>query len=77
LRKRQYNPYYPQPYERFTEQGVLEKGKEFLVGKEYWNFLGGNRTFEELLNLFDLVGKKFKNDIQKKIQQVAKNKMQS
>lgn len=70
-----YNPYHPQPYERFTEQGVLERGKEFLIGKEYWDFLGGKNTFEELLKLFDLVGKKFKEKIRQKIQQVAKEKM--
>lgn len=71
-----YNPYYPQPYERFTEQGVLEKGKEFLIGKEYWDFLGGEKTFEDLLKLFDFVGKKFKEQIQKKIREVAKEKME-
>jgi len=70
-----YNPYHPQPYERFTEQGVLDRGKEFLIGKEYWDFLGGEKTFEELLALFDGVGKKFKDKIKKKIQQVAKEKM--
>ncbi len=70
-----YNPYHPQPYERFTEQGVLERKKEFLIGKEYWDFLGGEDTFEELLALFDLVGKKFKSEIQQKIKQVAKEKM--
>lgn len=70
-----YNPYHPQPYERFTEQGVLEKGDEFLIGKEYWDFLGGENTFEELLGLFDEVGKKFKEKIRQKIQQVAKEKM--
>jgi len=70
-----YNPYHPQPYERFTEQGVLEKGKEFLIGKEYWDFLGGKDTFEQVLTLFDSVGKKFKQKIQEKIKQVAKEKM--
>ncbi len=70
-----YNPYYPQPYERFTEQGVLERGAEFLVGKEYWDFLGGKNTFEQLLESFDLVGKKFREKIQQKIRQVAKEKM--
>lgn len=70
-----YNPYHPQPYERFTEQGVLERKKEFLVGEEYWNFLGGKNTFEQLLALFDTVGKKFKEKIRSKIQKVAKEKM--
>jgi len=62
--------------ERFTEQGVLEKRKEFLIGKEYWDFLGGDSTFENLLKLFDSVGKKFKDKIQQKIKQVAKEKME-
>ncbi len=70
-----YNPYHPQPYERFTEQGVLERGEEFLIGKEYWDFLGNGNTFEELLTLFDEVGKKFKKRIQAKIQEVAREKM--
>jgi len=70
-----YNPYHPKPYKRFTEQGILEKGKEFLIGKEYWDFLGGENTFEELLELFDTVGKKFKEKIKQKIQQVASEKM--
>lgn len=70
-----YNPYHPQPYDRFTEQGVLERGKEFLIGEEYWDFLGGGNTFNELLDLFDIVGKKFKEKIKIKIQEVAREKM--
>ncbi len=70
-----YNPYHPQPYERFAEQGVLERGKEFLIGKEYWDFLGGGDTFEDLLKLFDAVGKKFKEKIRNKIKEVARDKM--
>lgn len=70
-----YNPYYPQPYERFTEQGVLDRGNEFLIGKEYWDFLGGENTFEELLALFDSVGRKFKEQIKNKILEVARSKM--
>lgn len=72
-----YNPYHPQPYKRFTEQGVLDQGKEFLVGKEYWDFLGGENTFEELLTLFNNIGKKFKEKIQAKIKEVARVKMSS
>ena len=70
-----YNPYYPEPYSRFTEQGLLEKGKEFLVGEEYWDFLGGKDTLKDLLEEFDVVGKKFKEQILEKIKQVAKEKM--
>ncbi|MCX7811179.1 MAG: TdeIII family type II restriction endonuclease [Leptospiraceae bacterium] len=61
---------------RFTEQGVFEKGKEFLIGKKYWDFLGGDNTFDNLLELFDSVGKNFKENIQQKIKQVAKEKIE-
>ena len=71
-----YNPYHPKPYERFTEQGLLERSKEFLIGNEYWDFLGGTNTFDELLDLFDSVGKDYKDKIKEKIQQVAREKMQ-
>jgi len=71
-----YNPYYPKTYERFTEQGLLEHGEEFLIGDEYWDFLGGNNTFNELLIEFDFVGKQLKNEIVAKIKQVAKEKME-
>ena len=70
-----YNPYHPQPYSRFTEQGLLEKGVEFLVGEEYWDFLGGKDTLNDLLEEFDQIGKEFKGQILEKIKQVAKEKM--
>lgn len=70
-----YNPYHPQPYSRFTEQGLLEKGEEFLVGEEYWDFLGGKYTLKDLLEEFDCVGKEFKEKILDKIKQVAKEKI--
>lgn len=54
---------------------MLDRGKEFLIGKEYWDFLGGNNTLEELFTLFDGVGKKFKDKIKNKIQEVARSKM--
>ncbi len=70
-----YNPYHPEPYSRFTEQGVLEKGVEFLVGDEFWDFLGGKNTYNELLEIFDEVGKELKKDIDAKIKEVARTKM--
>ncbi len=70
-----YNPYHPQPYRRFTEQGLLEHEEELLVGDEYWNFLGGENTFDDLLELFDEVGKIYKEEISRKIQEVARTRM--
>ncbi len=70
-----YNPYHPEPYSRFTEQGVVEHKTEFLIAEEYWDFLGGSGTYEELLEIFDEVGKEFKDKIQEKIREVAKEKI--
>lgn len=71
-----YNPYHPHPYERFTEQGLLERRTEFLIGEEFWDFLGREGTFRELLEAFDDVGKEFKEKIKNKISEVAKEKME-
>ncbi|MBI5061331.1 MAG: TdeIII family type II restriction endonuclease [Candidatus Aenigmarchaeota archaeon] len=70
-----YNPYYPDPYNRFTHRGVLEVGKEFLVGEEYWDFLGGKGTFKDIMDVFDEVGKELHKEILAKIDEVAKTKM--
>ena len=70
-----YNPYHPEPYNRFTEQGVVEHGKEFLIAEEYWDFVGGKGTYEKLLKIFDEIGKEFKEKIKLKIEEVAKEKM--
>ena len=70
-----YNPYYPKPYERFTLQGLVKPGEDILIGKDYWNYLGGGNTFEELLELFDFVGKAYKEKIASKINEVAQTKM--
>ncbi|MCJ7646834.1 TdeIII family type II restriction endonuclease [bacterium] len=71
-----YNPYFPKSYKRFAEQNLMEMGVDFLVGEDYWNLLSGENTFIELLEIFDRVGKKWKDEILSKIEQVAKEKME-
>jgi hypothetical protein len=70
-----YNPYHPQPYDRFTLQGLLVPGKDILVGKDYWDYLGGADTYEQLLVLFDITGKRYRKQISRKIKEVARLKM--
>ncbi|MEO8233695.1 MAG: TdeIII family type II restriction endonuclease [Ignavibacteriota bacterium] len=72
-----YNPYHPEPYTRFTEVGMMEHKKDFLIGEEYWEFLGGKDTFSELLSIFDEVGKEFKDRINKKFKEIAEQKINS
>jgi hypothetical protein len=72
-----YNPYHPEPYFRFTETGMMNPPNDFLVGEEYWNFIGGENTFPELLKTFDEVGKEFKEKLKKKFQEIATQKISS
>jgi hypothetical protein len=71
-----YNPYYPEPYSRFTMQGFLDEEKELYVAEKFWKLLGGEGTYKEILDIFDEVGKEFKEKIQKKIKEVAKGRME-
>ncbi len=72
-----YNPYHPKPYYRFTEVGMMDPPNDFLVGNEYWDFIGGKNTFPDLLKAFDEVGKDFKEQLNKKFKQIAKEKISS
>lgn len=72
-----YNPYHPKTYHRFTEVGMMNPPNDFLVGDEYWNFIGGENTFPELLKTFDEVGKDFKEQLNSKFKEIAKEKLDS
>lgn len=71
-----YNPYHPEPYSRFTIQGVLDEEKELYVAEKFWDLLGGKGAYKELLMIFDEIGKEFKDQIQNKIREVAREKME-
>lgn len=68
-----YNPYHPDPYERWTLKGLydLQKG-EVLVGDEFWNFVAGDNIYEDLLDIFEKTGKELRGDIDKKFSEFRK-----
>jgi len=70
-----YNPYHPEPYERWTLRGLydLESG-EILVGEGFWDFVAGNNIYEELLGIFQEVGDELKDEIDKKFLEFRKEK---
>lgn len=70
-----YNPYHPQPYDRFTLQGVLKPGEDLLIGSDYWDFLGGQDTYKQLLEQFEHVGQLYHEQISEKIRSVANTRM--
>lgn len=69
-----YNPYKPQHYERWTIKGMLDDS-EFLVGKEFWDFLGGDGVYEELLICFENAGKKLRKDLDDYFQNLFRCKL--
>lgn len=51
-----YNPYEPEPYQRWTLKGMLDLNNELMVAFEFWDFLGGEGCYEELLDCFERAG---------------------
>lgn len=58
-----YNPYHPKPYERWTLKGMLDIHKELKVAEEFWNFLGGEHAYEDILTCFEKVGIRMRGEI--------------
>ncbi|GIX43429.1 MAG: type II restriction endonuclease TdeIII [Leptospiraceae bacterium] len=58
-----YNPYEPKPYERWTLKGMLDLDNELKVAEEFWDFLGGEGSYIELLNCFEKVGIELRSEI--------------
>ncbi|MBI3583349.1 MAG: TdeIII family type II restriction endonuclease [Nitrospinae bacterium] len=58
-----YNPYEPQPYERWTLKGMLDLDNELKVAEEFWDFLGGKGAYNELLDCFENAGIELRPEI--------------
>jgi len=65
-----YNPYHPEPYQRWTLKGLydLDRG-EILVGEEFWNFVADDEIYEELLDVFQEAGDELREEIDRKFAQ--------
>src|SRR3989338_2681099 len=65
-----HNPYHPQPYDRWTLKGLFDlKNGEVLVGREFWNFVANDDVYEEILDIFQIVGESLRKEIDKKFQE--------
>ncbi len=69
-----YNPYEPQPYNRWTIRGMLDLKNELKVASEFWDFLGGKGTYEDLLKCFERVGIELRKEIDEYFTKFNKNK---
>lgn len=53
-----YNPYMPNPYKRPGSE-ILELGADLLVGKDFWDILGGKGCYEDIEKAFKKIGGKY------------------
>ncbi|WP_448375437.1 TdeIII family type II restriction endonuclease [Fervidobacterium sp.] len=58
-----YNPYEPKPYERWTMKGMIDVCNELKVAEEFWDFLGGEGTYSDLLVCFENAGLKLRPEL--------------
>lgn len=58
-----YNPYEPKPYKRWTQKGMLDPNHEILIAEELWDFIGGEGTYTELLDAFEIAGIELRDEI--------------
>ena len=58
-----YNPYEPEPYNRWTMRGMLDLDYELKVAGEFWDFVGGEGAYEDLLDCFERVGIELRSEI--------------
>src|SRR5574344_849512 len=58
-----YNPYEPKPYSRWTMAGMLDLDDELKVAAEFWDFLAGEGSYQDLLDCFERVGIELRSEI--------------
>jgi hypothetical protein len=58
-----YNPYAPEPYNRWTMRGMLDLPNELKVAEEFWDFLGKRGTYNQMLNSFEKIGIELRPEI--------------
>ncbi|HIH70040.1 TdeIII family type II restriction endonuclease [Methermicoccus shengliensis] len=64
-----YNPYgeLKQSYRWSFTQQFFDLEREVLMGKEFWDFIGGNDTYEEILAVFREVGEEKGKEITRRL----------
>lgn len=67
-----YNPYYPKKYQRWTCLKFFDEGNDFLIGKDFWDFLGGNGAYEELIEIYEKVGEEIRPSLENKFRKLSK-----
>ena len=62
-----YNPYYPKPYKRFSGDITCDFKNDIKIQNDFWDLIAGFQIYDELVKIFEIVGKKTRNKLEKKI----------
>ncbi len=54
-----YNPYGRAPHVHAFALPFFDFANEVMIGEQFWDFVGGPGTYEELLDLYRRVGDEF------------------
>ena len=68
-----YNPYEPEKCNRWTMRGMLNLDKELVVAAEFWDFLGGKNTYQDLLGCFERMEIELRDEIDAYFRQFKNN----
>ena len=60
-----YNPYHPKPYKKVGSD-VMQVGIDLVIGKDFWDLVGGSGCYEDLSKIFQEVGKWHWVELEKK-----------
>jgi len=67
-----FNPYFTGQYRRWTVTKFFKTSEDLLVGKEFWDFVGGKDAYEELLEIFKEVGEESMDLIKRTIERLER-----
>src|SRR3989344_2461334 len=70
-----YNPYAPDEYQRWTCLKFFDKGRDFLIGKDFWDYLGGVGAYEDLIKIYEEVGEEIRPELEKKFKKIIDTKI--
>lgn len=60
-----YNPYLPKAYKRPGSE-IMDIGSDLLVGKDFWDVIGGKGCYEDVEDAFKRIGGKYWAELSKK-----------
>ena len=60
-----YNPYHPKPYKKVGSD-VMQVGIDLVIGKDFWDLVGGSGCYEDLSKIFQEIGEWYWIELEKK-----------